>query len=108
MAEFVVELYASRVKPDEVERIVERARGAADELRSEALDIGFIRSLFVPDDETCLFLFEAASVETVREAMERAGIAFERITEAVSDGPLDRGQPATDMPRQEQVGEVMP
>jgi hypothetical protein len=108
VAEFVVELYASRVDPHQVERTIERARGAADELRSEALDIGFIRSLFVPDDETCLLLFEAASVVTVREAMERAGIAFERITEAVSDGALDRAPSATDVPRQESAGEVMP
>ena len=46
--------------------------------------VRYLRSLFVPDDETCFLLYEAASAEAVRETVRRAGLAFERITEAVT------------------------
>jgi hypothetical protein len=39
--------------------------------------------IFVPDDETCFHLFEAASAETVRVAGRFAGLTFDRVTEAV-------------------------
>jgi hypothetical protein len=42
-----------------------------------------VRAIFVPEDETCFFLYEAASAEAVRDAAHRAGLSSGRITEAV-------------------------
>ena len=39
---------------------------------------------FVPEDETCFVLCEAASAEAVRETVRRAALTFERIAEAVA------------------------
>jgi hypothetical protein len=50
----------------------------------EGTDVRFLRSIFVPEDETCFYLFEATSADTVREAAARAGLAFGRVAEAVA------------------------
>jgi hypothetical protein len=43
-----------------------------------------VRSSFLPADELCLHLIEAESAEAAGEASRRAGMAPERIVEAVS------------------------
>ena len=83
MAEFLVELYVSRTDPDAVGRDAERARAASAELTREGTPVRFLRSIFVPEDETCFFLFEADSADAVREAQRRAAIPAGRIGEAL-------------------------
>jgi hypothetical protein len=41
-----------------------------------------VSSIFVPEDENCFLLYEAGSVDVVREAAGRAALPFERITAA--------------------------
>jgi hypothetical protein len=60
-----------------------RARHAAVELAKSGTPVRYVRSIFIPGDEMCLYLFEAPSAEAVREASELAGLAPERIVEAV-------------------------
>jgi hypothetical protein len=85
MAEFLVELYVSRRDLDSVRRGAARARTAAEDLASEGRLVRYVRSVFVPDDETCFYLYEAASAADVREAASRAAIAFDRVSEAIVD-----------------------
>jgi hypothetical protein len=82
VAEFLLEQYVSRADGGAVERGNERARIAAEELTQEGTPIRFVRSIFVPEDETCFYLYEAASVEAVRELAKRAALPFARVTEA--------------------------
>ena len=42
-----------------------------------------MRAIFVPEDETCFFLYEAESADAVREATRLAGLSSVRITEAL-------------------------
>jgi len=42
-----------------------------------------VRTTFLPDDETCFHIFDAASEEVVGEACRRAGIASGRIVPAM-------------------------
>ena len=84
MAEFLVELYCSRTGGDTVGRDAERARVAAAELTREGTPVRFLRSIFVPEDETCFFLFEADTADVVREAVHRASLSLEHIAETVS------------------------
>lgn len=90
MTEFLVELYVSRQDTAALERASGRGRihAAAEELSRNGVRVRYLRRIFVPEDETCLLLFEAQSVEAVREVARRAAVPFERIAEAIAD-PLD-------------------
>lgn len=84
MAEFLVELYVSREDRFGVGTRSETARLAADELTLEGTPVRYLHSIFVQEEEICFFLYEAASVDAVREAVHRADLPFERVSEAVA------------------------
>ena len=86
MASFLVELYVSRTDQAAFERDAERARREAERLSRRGTQVSYLHSYFVPEDETCFHLYEAASAESVREAAESAGLVYARISEAVSRG----------------------
>ena len=87
MNEFLVELYVSCTESSGVETRAERAQGAAAELTAEGTPVRFVRSIFVPTEETCLLLFEAASIDAVREAAHRAALAFDHVAETAPSTP---------------------
>lgn len=96
MAEFLVELYVSRTEPLAAEQGAARARLVAEQLTREGTPVRYVRSIFVPEDETCFHLYEAASADAVRAAAERAALPFERVAEAVTssvhtDGSISKG-----------------
>jgi hypothetical protein len=84
MAEFLVECYVSRAGQAAGADRSEGARRATEELTREGTEVRFLRSIFVPEDETCFYLFESTSADIVREAAARAGLAFGRVAEAVA------------------------
>lgn len=83
MAEFVVELYVGG-DPSTLVAGARRARVAAAALAREGVRIRFTGSIHLPEDETGLFLYEAASEDDVRAAADRAGLAYERVVAAVT------------------------
>jgi hypothetical protein len=85
VTEFLVELYVSCGDPDAVGRETRRARRAAAELTAEGTPVRVLRSIFVPAEETCLFLYEAGSVDAVLEAARRAELTFEHVAETAPD-----------------------
>jgi hypothetical protein len=91
MAEFLVELYVSRADADGGERETCRARHAAAALTAEGQPVRLVRSIFVPEDETCFLLVEADTAELVREAATRAAVLYERVlaTAGRTDDPPD-------------------
>jgi hypothetical protein len=91
MPEFLVELYVPRTDAANTGTGAERARQAAEELSRQGTTIRYLRSIFVPDDETCFHLYKASSVEVVRQVESRAGLRFERISEAVAEPRKRRG-----------------
>lgn len=84
MPEYLVELYlpSGSSGPREAARI---ARSSANAMHREGRRIRFLRSIFVPEDETCFLLFEAASADLVGEASRRAALHYERIVEAIQE-----------------------
>ena len=82
MAEFLLEVYAARSDPRAVEASARRARAAADSLAAEGPRVRYVRSIFVPEDETCFYVYEADSVGTVHEVALRAGLPVDRVVEA--------------------------
>jgi hypothetical protein len=81
MNEYLVELYLPR--------------GDASSLAAggPGLDVGGpsirrVRSIVVPEDETCYLLCEAESVEAVRDAAQRAGLRFERVVRVAPEASV--------------------
>jgi Nickel responsive protein SCO4226-like len=72
MPEYLVELYTV-AGPD----------SAALARIPDQTAVRYLRSILIPGDETCLHLVEADSAEDVAEAFEQAGLAADRIVEAV-------------------------
>ncbi len=79
-----MECYVSRADGAGIERGESRAHIAADELTREGTPVRLVRSILIPEDETCFYLYEAETAEAVREAARRAALPLERITEAIS------------------------
>ena len=84
MAEFLLEVYAARTDARAVDAAARRARAAADSLASEGPYVRYVRSIFVPEDETCFYVYEADSMGAVREVARRAGLSIDRVVEARS------------------------
>ena len=94
MTKYVVELYVSRAGSGSAEQAAARARAAADQLRREGREVQYVRSIYVPEDETCFHVYEAATAQLVVEASRRGGVTAPRIREAVQLEP--RRGPAHD------------
>ena len=62
-----------------------RARAAAHDLAREGAQVRFVRSIYVPQDETFFLLYEAQSADLAAEANARAGLEYERIVEALDE-----------------------
>ena len=80
MTRYLVEAYTpATVQIAEVEA---RAKRAADHLAEAGADVRYVRAIFVPEDEHCLHLLDAASFEAASDLVRRAGISPDRIVEA--------------------------
>jgi hypothetical protein len=84
MAEFSLEIYAASDDADGVAVAAGRAARTAAEVTAMGTPVHFIRSVFLPADETCFFLFEAVSSDAVEEVGRRAQLPFDRVAEAVT------------------------
>jgi hypothetical protein len=85
VSEFLVEAYLSRLAAPVANPRVEDVSRAADQLSHEGKPVELVQSMFVPEDETCYYLFRAQSSDAVAEAARRCGLRFERLVEAMSD-----------------------
>jgi hypothetical protein len=76
---YVVELPAGDAR--DLAAAGERARTAAEQLTREGTAVRWVRSVYAPEDETCLLVFEARTQEAVNRAGRRAGLTYTRIVE---------------------------
>jgi hypothetical protein len=81
--QYLVEHYVSREDQAAVEEQAALARRAAEQLSREGTRVHYLRSIFVPEDETCFHVFEAESVDGVRAAAAQARLPLERVSEAI-------------------------
>jgi hypothetical protein len=80
---FLVEHYWPGVTTGEFATALGRVRASADELAREGVDVRYLHSTLVLEDEAAFCVLAAASREFVERAYARAGVAFERLVEAV-------------------------
>jgi hypothetical protein len=80
---YLVEAYVPRSRAREARAAGRDARAATEELSREGTTVRYVRTTFLPNDETCFHVFEAASEEAVGEVCRRAGLRSARIVPAV-------------------------
>ena len=88
MPEFLVELYVAHDDRRTAQQHIDRAARATAELTPDGQLLSCVRSIVVPQDETCFLLYEAPSADVVAEALRRAGLRPEHISAASSSGAV--------------------
>jgi hypothetical protein len=81
MKSYVVALQLPAGDATELAAAGERARNAAEQLSREGIAVRWVRSVYVPEQDTCLLVFEAPTPEAVDLAGRRAGLTYDRIVE---------------------------
>jgi len=81
MTEFLLELYVARTNCAAGGMSADRFKRAAADVTAEGKPVRLLRSIFVPEDETCFLLVNAAAVEDVHETARRAELSFEHVAE---------------------------
>ena len=89
MPEFLAETYAPHGDGAPAAPGAAGAAHAADQASGPGGPIRLLGAILVPDEEICLWLYQAPSAGAVRAAMTAAGLRPERITPAVSIRPPD-------------------
>jgi hypothetical protein len=77
----MVERYLPGITTGQLHEASGRLAAAAEELEALGVDVRYVDSTFVPEEEACFCRFESGSVDDVRRACERAGVPFARIVE---------------------------
>jgi hypothetical protein len=81
---YLVETYLARSQAGERAARERRARSAAEELTQEGTHVRLERSIYVPEDEICFFVFDAPVAREAALAAQRAGLDPFRVVEADS------------------------
>lgn len=90
MPSYLVETYLARGRAEERAARERRARSAAEELTQERTSVSFERSIYVPEDEICFYIFDAPSGRDAALAAQRAVLDPIRVVEAVSSGKEEK------------------
>ena len=86
MPSYLVETYLARGQAGERTAREGRARRAAEELTRGRTSVRFDRSIHVPEDEICFFVFDAPSARDAALVAQQAGLDPFRVVEAISSG----------------------
>jgi len=80
---FLVEVFTPRLGAGDLAAAEERARAAAERVSCKDIAVRYLRATYVPEDQTCFYLFEAPSAELVAQTTAVAGLGDGRIVEAL-------------------------
>ena len=83
MASYLVETYVPGTQEQDARAAGRRAQAAARKLSRCGASVRYVRTTFLPGDETCFHVFEAASSDAVADACRLAGLETPRIVPAV-------------------------
>jgi hypothetical protein len=84
MPSYLVETFQPHQNHGERATRERRMRRAGEDLRRRGIDIRFVRSIHVPEDEICFLVVEAASAREAALAAEEAGLEPVRVVAATS------------------------
>ncbi len=84
MFEFLVETYVPQGSTASTPSAADVSL-AAEELTRAGTHVRLLRAILVPEEEICFYLYEAQSIDAVRQAASLAGLHYQRVSEASSD-----------------------
>ena len=90
MPSYLVETYLARGRAGERAARERRVRSAAEELTQGSTRVRFERSIYVPEDEICFFVFDAPSGREAALLAQRSGLEPIRVVEAAPSGKEKR------------------
>ena len=86
MPSYLVETFLPRGAAGERMARERRARSAAEELTRQGTRVRFDRTIHVPEDEICFFVFDARSGREAALVAQEAALEPLRVVEAVTSG----------------------
>ena len=86
MTVYLLEAYVSGSSGADLTELAERLNVAARALSQAGLQVRYLRSTYVPEDETCFHYVEAASPSAAERLARNAELSFDRILEARNAG----------------------
>jgi hypothetical protein len=81
---FFVESYVPQLDAAGAAALSARLRAAVAELQEEGLTLVWIRSFALLEDDTYVWIVEAAALDDVARIQRRAGMELDHVVEAVS------------------------
>lgn len=87
---YLAELYRASAGSGDLAEAAARARAAASAMTRAGTRVRYVRSVFIPADETWFLLYDASTAADVLEAAGKAGIRLERVVEAIETEPSRR------------------
>jgi hypothetical protein len=79
---FLLEAYLPGSSAGDLVALAERLSDAAHALSKGGMPVQYLRSTYVPEDETCFHYVEASTASIAACLAERAELSFDRILEA--------------------------
>jgi hypothetical protein len=83
-AHYLMESYLPRHELPERAQTVARMRRAARAASARGTPVRYLRSIFIPADESCFHLFEGPSAEAIEEVGREAAVECDRIVEVLA------------------------
>ena len=83
MATYVVERSLPGITPEQLGAAAKAAKETTARMTEEGTPVRYLRTTFVPGEDTCSCLFEGPSAQAVQEANDRAQIPYTRVVEVM-------------------------
>ena len=87
MPYFLIEVYIPRARAHEAYTTGRRIRAAIHSLHGDGMEIRFVRTILLPEDETCFHVVDAPSTAEVHHLCESVGLSSIRVVPAIEDPP---------------------
>jgi N-acetylmuramoyl-L-alanine amidase len=98
---YLIEVYVPRARAHEAGATGRRLRAEIAAVHDGDVELRFVRTMLLPDDEACFHVVDSPSRMEVQSICERAGLSSMRIVSVVEDPSgddivLDPGHTGTD------------
>ena len=85
MPYFLIEVYVPLARAHEADSTGRRIRAAIDAHNSDDVEICFVRTMLLPEEETCFHVVDAPSSAAVQNLCKHARLSSIRVVSAIED-----------------------